>query len=720
MDPSVQEMRSYWYKQYNEIPSVVCRIKKLESTKYDKSHDDEEQEVPTFKSILKKMSTDLMMSGIKAIEESIGKASSYISFSGCQALFSVDFHKLYEKVGCNIPTWNKTLNYLKSLVKQNFDSTETIKNFGAVVIDYKAAQDQVNTKFSALQDQVFKKLIGDLGDNMKEFLNTLSSAKSQLELVSLDNPNIDVTVFITEIQEKKRLSEKWEKELVEIYEAGINVIRKYGYSKEQFNMDNLRGQWNNFKQILNKKVKILEDEMDRLQEKVISEEMVVKKKIEETKKEWIAAKDKNFFVTVETEENPDFPNVEAILQFLNIMETKSSKLKNDWKRVCKAKELLDMELSDPEALDGFEETVRDHKEVWSALNKVWSEILEIGEILFAALVPKKVKESLRAIMDSFQELPTKYKQYDSYEEMRARVSKFQSMQNIIIDLKGEAMKSRHWTRLLRQLRIKIQFSELTLKDLWVADVISNKVMIGDIMAQAIGENAIERFLTDVKEVWAHHELDLVKYQTKCRLIRGWDDLFTIIDEQISNLGSTRMSPFVKNFEEEISKWDEKLEEMRIIFDTWIDVQRRWVYLEGIFFGSADIKAQLPQEFARFKSIDNDFISLMKQVFAKPLTMEVYGIPNLQKTLQRLSDMLNKIQKALGDYLETQRSNFARFYFVGDDDLLEIIGNSKDITNIQRHFPKMFAGIATLKSPDGNELQGFYSREGEHVSFKDSI
>ena len=44
-------------------------------------------------------------------------------------------------------------------------------------------------------------------------------------------------------------------------------------------------------------------------------------------------------------------------------------------------------------------------------------------------------------------------------------------------------------------------------------------------------------------------------------------------------------------------------------------------------------------------------------------------------------MLQKIQKALGDYLEKQRQNFARFYFVGDEDLLEIIGNSKEIKNV---------------------------------------
>jgi dynein heavy chain 1 len=84
-------------------------------------------------------------------------------------------------------------------------------------------------------------------------------------------------------------------------------------------------------------------------------------------------------------------------------------------------------------------------------------------------------------------------------------------------------------------------------------------------------------------------------------------------------------------------------------------------------------------------------------------------------------MLSKIQKALGDYLEKQRSNFARFYFVGDEDLLEIIGNSKEIKMVQRHFPKMFAGITQMNfENEGDSLIGMYSREGEYVSFSNNV
>lgn len=76
---------------------------------------------------------------------------------------------------------------------------------------------------------------------------------------------------------------------------------------------------------------------------------------------------------------------------------------------------------------------------------------------------------------------------------------------------------------------------------------------------------------------------------------------------------------------------------------------------------------------------------------------------------------------MGDYLETQRIAFARFYFIGDEDLLEIIGNSKDVTNVQRHFQKMYAGITSLEnSENGDLITGMISKENELVNFVNPI
>lgn len=159
----------------------------------------------------------------------------------------------------------------------------------------------------------------------------------------------------------------------------------------------------------------------------------------------------------------------------------------------------------------------------------------------------------------------------------------------------------------------------------------------------------------------------------------------------------------------------------VTIDIWIDVQRQWVYLEGIFSGSADIKHLLPVESARFQNINTEFLAVMKKVYKSPFVTDVMNIQGIQKSLERLADLLNKIQKALGEYLERERASFPRFYFVGDEDLLEIIGNSKDIVRIMKHLKKMFAGIATIKLDDDiTQIQGMASREGEEVTFKDPI
>lgn len=127
--------------------------------------------------------------------------------------------------------------------------------------------------------------------------------------------------------------------------------------------------------------------------------------------------------------------------------------------------------------------------------------------------------------------------------------------------------------------------------------------------------AIEVFLTEVRDRWMKQELDLVLYQNRVRLIRGWDDLFTSLDDHTGGLVLMRSSPYyraVREFQEDGNLWEDRLTKLRAAFDAWIDVQRRWVYLEGIFFGSADIKAQLPAEWSRFKSVDGE-VSIIREL-----------------------------------------------------------------------------------------------------------
>lgn len=335
--------------------------------------------------------------------------------------------------------------------------------------------------------------------------------------------------------------------------------------------------------------------------------------------------------------------------------------------------------------------------------------------------PRKLRQQLDTMSNQLKELPARLRQYASYEHVKKTLQSYTKVNMLIVELKSDALKERHWKQLMKQLRVNWVLSDLTLGQVWDVNLQKNESIVKDVILVAQGEMALEEFLKQVRESWQTYELDLINYQNKCKLIRGWDDLFNKVKEHINSVAAMKLSPYYKVFEEEALTWEEKLNRINALFDVWIDVQRRWVYLEGIFSGSADIKTLLPVETSRFQSISSEFLGLMKKVSKFPMVMDVLNIPGVQRALERLADLLGKIQKALGEYLERERTSFPRFYFVGDEDLLEIIGNSKNIARLQKHFKKMFAGVASIiLNEDNTIITGIASREGEEVVFRTPV
>jgi dynein heavy chain 1 len=144
-----------------------------------------------------------------------------------------------------------------------------------------------------------------------------------------------------------------------------------------------------------------------------------------------------------------------------------------------------------------------------------------------------------------------------------------------------------------------------------------------------------------------------------KIVVGWDVLFTALEDNLNSLVSLKQSPYFRNvheFQEDTASWESRLTHLRGIFEVWVEVQRKWLYLRGIF-KNADIKAQLPAQFTKFKSIDSEYLNITKRVATKPAVLDLLQLENLQRQLERQDTTMALIQKALGDYLEKQRQIF---------------------------------------------------------------
>lgn len=68
---------------------------------------------------------------------------------------------------------------------------------------------------------------------------------------------------------------------------------------------------------------------------------------------------------------------------------------------------------------------------------------------------------------------------------------------LVIELKSEALKDRHWKQLMKRLHVNWVLSELTLGQIWDVDLQKNEMVVKDVLLVAQGEMALEEFLKQV-------------------------------------------------------------------------------------------------------------------------------------------------------------------------------------------------------------------------------
>ncbi|TPX59802.1 hypothetical protein PhCBS80983_g02245 [Powellomyces hirtus] len=713
LSPPVEEARKNWYFQLHRWLANICSWTPIVSSSYEMTVGPSAKDQRSFASLLTRVSPALERC-YEIIEQKTKEVRDYSEiWLRYQSLWDLESFYVYDQLGDNLPLWQQLVLEIKK-ARSTFDNSESEKSFGRLIVDYKQVQSKVNAKYDQWQREILNRFGGKLGVSMRAFHTEVSKARTDLEQQSVDGTSTtEAVAFITFVQSLRRKLNAWGEE-GQVFKSSQKVLerQRYQFPSDWLYFDNVEGEWGAFNEILTRKNKSIQEQTAGLQVKIVAEDAVVERKIKDIAIEWEKGKPLQ----------GDIRPADAMAA-LNIFEGRLVRLKEDYDLVCRAKEALDLDRKVNTKLDPILDELRDLKGVWSALSGLWTGINEIRETSWGSVAPRKVRQQLDQLLQSMKTMNSRMRQYAAFDYAQEILKGYLKLTAMVTDLKSEAVKERHWKQLFKGLGLenKVSLSDLTMGHLWDADLRKNEMAVKEVLTVAQGEMALEEFLKQVKETWTSFSLDLVVYQNKCRLIKGWDELFTKSSENLNSLTAMKHSPYFRVFEEDALSWEDKLNRIHVLFDIWIDVQRQWVYLEGIFSVSVDIKHLLPVESARFQSINADFMSLMKKVYKSPSVLDILNIPGIQKSMERLSDLLTKIQRALGEYLERERSVFPRFYFVGDEDLLELIGNSKDIARTQKHLKKMFAGISSLVlTEDATIIEGFVSKEGEIVILKQTI
>jgi len=387
---------------------------------------------------------------------------------------------------------------------------------------------------------------------------------------------------------------------------------------------------------------------------------------------------------------------------------------------------LGMDESDFENLRNLKEDVDLRFLMWKSL-KEWKELTKswrdgkFKEIDTEQIISKS-DYFTNIIKKSQKKLPPN----PILDELRDIVYEFKDTMPVVIALRNKHLKEHHWKDIKEKIGQEFELDDdFTLQDLIEMDVKKAMKEIQEISVQATQEAILEKQYEEIMQKWVTLDFVVVPYKSdkakELYVLTEMDDLFAQIDEFLANLNNILGSRYLKLLRPKTEELHKKLLYTQETIDDWLVCQKNWIYLENIF-DSQDIKKKLANESQLFDNVDKTFRQHMSKAY-RFRSVSKCVTPELGKIFKRNKETLNNIQKALEHYLELKRVNFPRFYFLSNDELLEILAKAQDLQAIQKHMKKCFDNIYKLdvgEDPKSSVIYAMVSAEGEKVEFNKPV
>jgi len=355
------------------------------------------------------------------------------------------------------------------------------------------------------------------------------------------------------------------------------------------------------------------------------------------------------------------------------------------------------------------------RNIWNHINTDIHPVLSrISVMKLSSIRIEIFRSELSTLFEKMESYEKKLFDLQPYQVYRDKISSFIRISPIIEGLISPAIFDRHWKRISMVLNKDLNISSCDINNILECNLEDQVNAILDVIRSAQGEFSLSKYMDDLESFWNSLEFELSNDSNLNTFVFKWEPISHSIIDNLNFLSSMQISPYFNVFKDQAFQWISKLNKVHNIIEDWSEAQRKYQYLEGVF-SNPDIKSVLKQTSEQFLKCEKDFLKAVRIAKEKKQVLSVLLNDMISNILLSVNSGFNFIQKELSDYLENQRSSFPRFFFVGDEDLLEMIGKSSKVSEIHRHFTKMFEGICKIGISNGL-ITDMQSEEGEIVQF----
>eukprot|EP00931_Biecheleriopsis_adriatica_P059470 TRINITY_DN3558_c0_g1_i1.p1 TRINITY_DN3558_c0_g1~~TRINITY_DN3558_c0_g1_i1.p1 ORF type:complete len:4293 (+),score=1112.20 TRINITY_DN3558_c0_g1_i1:173-13051(+) len=385
--------------------------------------------------------------------------------------------------------------------------------------------------------------------------------------------------------------------------------------------------------------------------------------------------------------------------------------------------MLGWDASEFEKLTEAIEKLQPYDDLWELVYKFSNEEKKWMRGPLFSIEPEAVDQQANAMAKRAMKLQARFDSLNLptpsgvAKKIKKDLDAFKQHLPLIHALCNPGLRQRHWDEISEVVGFAMERDHaFTLSRVIDMDVGKHMNELQEISDSASREYGLETTLEAIDEQWQPVNFDVTAWKdTETYIVSGStvDEMQGLMDDHIIKTQTMKGSPYAKAFMDKITAMETWLLLTQEIMDVWVKVQGVWLYLEPIF-SSEDIVKQMPTEAGLFKQVDADWRVTMSAALAKGKAKEVTKEEGLLERLQKCNDNLETVQKGLNDYLELKRLAFPRFFFLSNDNLLEILSETKDPTRVNPHMKKAFEGIQSLEFQPDQKITAIISSEKEKV------
>lgn len=281
--------------------------------------------------------------------------------------------------------------------------------------------------------------------------------------------------------------------------------------------------------------------------------------------------------------------------------------------------------------------------------------------------------------------------------IKRQIEKYRGILPILTMLQSDSLSDKHWMSLFSILELPPKsYHNIVLSDVlnYAPKISEYSSDVKAIINQAYSEQIVRQAITELEQWAVLANLKLFTHvdsrNENIMLIRDFQESLNKIGDNQCLLQSAKNTVMNDSFLDQLELWENKLNILSFILNNLSQIQKKWIYLEPIFANGT-----LRQGDTYFNRIDKDFRYIMRDVAGNPKIVSLTKINNVQMIIESLLSQLQQCQNTLSTYMTGKRDVFSRFYFLSDEDLLEVLGQANKENILQKHISKLFPGRLKL-------------------------